>query len=56
MPLNCLTNICGDIHFAIPAVVMFEILPATILTFHEYQSLCVFGRNFILSFILWYSF
>ena len=37
MPLNCLTNICGDIHFAIPAVAMFEILLATVLTFHEYQ-------------------
>ena len=33
-------------HIAIP-MVMFEILPATIPTFHEYQQcLCVFGRNF----------
>ena len=46
MVLNCLTNVCGDIHIVIPTVVMFEMLPATILTFHEYQCLCVFGRNF----------
>ena len=44
--LNCLVNVCGDIHIVIPTVVMFEMVPATILTFHEYQCLCVFGRNF----------
>ena len=34
MALSCLTNVCGDIHIVIPTVVMFEMLPATILTFH----------------------
>ena len=37
MALNCLTNVYGDIHVAIPTVVIFEILPAAIPTFHEYQ-------------------
>ena len=37
MTLNCLINVYRDINVAIPTVVMFKILPATILTFHEYQ-------------------
>ena len=26
MALKCVTNVCGDIHVAIPTVVMFEML------------------------------
>ena len=46
MALNCLTNVCGVIYIAIPTVLMFEILPATIPTFQVYQCPRVFFRNF----------
>ena len=39
MALNCVTNVCADIHVAIPTMVMLEMLPVGILTFNEFHSL-----------------
>ena len=39
MGLNCVTNVCANIYVAITTVVTFEMLPACILTFYEFQSL-----------------
>ena len=47
MALNHLTNVCVGIYVAIPTVVTFEMLPAAILTFYEFQSLLwTLCRNF----------
>ena len=47
MALNCVTNVCADIHVAVPTVVTLEMLPVGILTFNEFQILLwILCRNF----------
>ena len=47
MALNCVTNVCADIHVVIPTVVMLEMLSVGILTFNEFQILLwILCRNF----------
>ena len=62
MGLNRVTYVCADIHVAIPVIVTFEMLHASILTFYEFQSLLrILCRNFhsainsVDLFLWWYN-